>query len=249
MISRLPVLFFLPLLMFCSCFGPFEPFNTNAISGDDRQNSLDPIPNSIVAYWDFNEGQGEAVDNRVSERCEGYIQGCLWDSSGGLDSSSALKFNGISSYVFVRDDTTLNFGTGDFTVSFWIKPEKITGSGHMDIIRKGEDGQGFCISLYRNRIVGLLGSKTISDIDTSNFIFDSTWHNVILCRINSAVSLYLDNYRVQTYDYSGNISNTSPLHIGKGKTESDCYAGLIDEVKIANYGWVESARYTEYSRK
>ena len=143
MISRLPVFCFPLILILCSCFGPFDPYNPDLITGYDKENPLDPIPNSIVAYWDFNEGQGATVDNRVSDRSDGSIQSCLWDSTGGLDSSSTLKFNGTSSYVFVRDDTTLNFGTGDFTVSFWIKPEKITGSGHMDIIRKGEEGQGF----------------------------------------------------------------------------------------------------------
>jgi hypothetical protein len=243
---RKSVIFGTLVLFFSSCLGPFDPYNV--LPGEKGN---DPITDTeaLVGHWNLNEGKGTQATNLVSNRNHGAISNCVWDSSGGLDSSAALRFDGITSFLMVPDDSSLNLGTGDFTISIWIKPDYFSGSGSRTIVRKGEEGKGFSIVLYRNRIIGLAGNKTtITSADTTLRIFDSTWHHVVFSRVNSIISLYLDNHLVHSYEYTGSVSSTSPLFIGRGRTESDYYSGLIDEIKILNYGWSESERISEYIR-
>lgn len=234
------------ILFFCSCLGPFDPYNV--LPGENGNNPI-TANEALVGHWNLNEGEGRQAANLVSNRIHGAISNCVWDSAGGLDSSAALRFDGITSFMMVPDDSSLDFGTGDFTISIWIKPDYFSGSGSRTIVRKGEEGKGFSIVLYRNRIIGLAGNKTtITSADTTLRIFDNTWHHVVFSRVNSIISLYLDNHLVHSYEYTGSVSSTSPLFIGRGRTESDYYSGLIDEIKILNYGWSESERISEYIR-
>ena len=239
------------LTAICFCFGPFNPDDPAPPDGQSGGNGGTTRTRATVAYWDFNEGEGVIIGDQSDYKNNGSASQCSWDSSAGLD-GSALDFNGTNSYVAVQHDSSLDFGTGDFTVSAWIKPDtslKNKNNGQYDILSKGKEGNGFTISLFRNRVCGYVGSWTaITDADTTFPIFDTLWHNVILERSNNTVTMYLDTKKVHSYDCSESITTTSNLYLGKNPSREDFYNGLLDEVKIINYAWSSQDRSKEFNR-
>lgn len=244
LIASVPVI----TLLLINCFGPLDPNDPYTDPGTIvTPENVPAVQKGMVAYWKFNEGkESSSLDVTINKNTL-IVNNCIWDS--GVD-SSALKFDGSSSYAYAYDDSSLNFGTGDFTISLWIKPQKITSeSGRYDIISKGEVGQGFTVSLFRNRVSAFVGSiVTVGDADTNLTIYDTTWHNIVVLRKSSKVSTYLDSKFVHSYEFTGNISNNSTLLIGKNSSGDSFYAGMLDEVKLQNVAWTAQQIAAEKSR-
>ena len=119
LVASVPVI---TLLLF-NCFGPLDPNDPYIDPGTGvTPNNIPGVQKGMVAYWKFNEGKESGALDMTSNKNTLIVNSCIWDS--GVD-SSALKFDGSSSYACAYNDSSLNFGTGDFTISLWIKPQKI----------------------------------------------------------------------------------------------------------------------------
>lgn len=239
------------LTTFCFCFGPFNPDDPAPEDPSTDSDTRPSITKGIVAHWNFNENENVLIKDISDYKNNGSASNCIWDSTG-VDDSGALVFNGTNSFVAVGHDSSLDFDKADFTISAWIKPDtslKHSNNGRYDIISKGESGKGFTISLYRNKVCGFVGSMTaITDADTNTMIFDTLWHNIMLIRNKSTITMYFDNKQVHSYNYSATVSTSSDLYLGKNISRSTLYSGLLDQLKIMNYAWSSSERISEINR-
>ena len=89
------------------------------------------IADGLVAYWPLDEGGGTTTADASGNGNDGTLNLPGWDSGkfGG-----ALNFDGVDDYVDCGNPSILDFGTGDFTISAWIKTtapagETIFGNG------------------------------------------------------------------------------------------------------------------------
>lgn len=244
--------FFPIILVFFNCFGPFNP--DNPAPDNDSQSDTETqqsVVKGTIAHWNFNTNENTLIRDHSGYKNNGSSSNCLWDTLG-IDDSGALVFNGTNSFVAVSHDSCFNFGNGNFSVSLWVKPDTLlrySNNGRYDIISKGEDGQGFCISLYRNKVCGFVGSNiAVTDADTNVLTFDTSWHNLMLIRNQGTVTMYFDNKQVHSYNYTGTVSCSADLYIGKQASRSTYYSGRLDQVKIMNYALTQSDRNSELNR-
>ena len=89
------------------------------------------LSDGLVAHWPLDEGGDGTARDASGNGNDGTLNGPTWDSGkfGG-----ALSFDGSNDFVDCGNSSTLDFGTGDFTVSAWIKTadragETIFGNG------------------------------------------------------------------------------------------------------------------------
>ena len=140
-----------------------------------------------------------------------------------------LDFNGSTDYVEVNHDASLNFGTGNFAIGFWIKK---TSTAQETIIFKsngiwGAGNDGFDIFSAGTVIYVICGDGTKYIRDTFLVGYsDDNWHCVMALfdKTKTRTGLYFDNSKINVYVHYGNdlneIGNTnsaSNLKIGKGK--------------------------------
>lgn len=61
--------------------------------------------------------------------------------AAGID-GTALNFAGSDDRVEINDDSTLDFGSGDFSISFWLNTSQVPGStAHLvDKMDPGDEG-------------------------------------------------------------------------------------------------------------
>ena len=156
------------------------------------------------------------------------------------------------SYVNVPHSDVFDFGTGSFTVQFWIKPHTLTNNDR--IITKGTTDAGeWMISVNTdgssNKVVRVYTKDSDSNVvdtgsETTKTLTINTWSfiTVVFDRPNEDILVYKDdslteyNKDASTWDATKTFDNTEPITIGASDTlaTGTFFDGIIDDVRIYN---------------
>ncbi len=160
----------------------------------------------------------------------------------------ALDFDGINDQVQIAHNTTLNMGTGDFTVEAWINTSASTPEDEWPVI-VGKDTwgtrQGFVLFIARNT------NKIAFEVWVSNVQYgvwgevvnDGKWHHVAGRRSGDKISVFKDGIETgwTQSGSNGNINVSDVLTIGRRSWfGTDAFDGKIDEVRIWNVARTQS---------
>lgn len=147
-----------------------------------------------------------------------------------------------TNYVEVSDSNTLDIGTKDFTISFWVR----TGSTKSlnTVIDKRSSSGGYHVVLYGGKILVQLDGASTSHYnywtsDAATKVNDNDWHLVTITVDRDSPTgmiFYVDADDVASFNptsRSDSLSNSAPLLIGKHKdSSSNDFEGVLDEVRI-----------------
>jgi hypothetical protein len=151
-----------------------------------------------------------------------------------------LNLDGVDNIVIVKDNDTLDFGTGSFTVEFWSKSDESTVSNRY-IVQKYYNGwaiYGDNNNQFRVRLKDA-GSEIYPYVASSG-VQDPTWHHwvMILDRSDHLCKVYKDSVRqtVAASDISTvpNVDSGNNLLIGGKNGTNYNWHGSLDEVRIYN---------------
>lgn len=168
-------------------------------------------------------------------------------------SNYSLYFDGTGDYINCGNDTSLNWGTANGTVSCWFKTS-YNASGVQDLVINGSygfGGKGYILYLDQSERVGfaLDDHSNPSGVLSTSSVNDGNWHHVVGVRDSGTIKLYLDGSEIATgTDNTGNIDISDPLIIGAGQaiggSVGNFFKGYIDETSIFNYA-LSSAQILE----
>jgi hypothetical protein len=199
-----------------------------SISADENQISNQ----GLIAYYSFDEGNGEILHDLSGNNHNGTIYGGIW--TDGI-SGKALEFNGINTYVSLPTSTLGNWNS--LTYSFWVKAPKYSGSGWPSFFGSYTTSFTYntCIAISRN-------TETIHieiDTDTGNYetkgeikIPWDTWFHAALVYDGAHLTEYINGVRGTSIPATGNLKNVSELNIGQLGNGMYFFNGLIDEAYI-----------------
>jgi len=157
----------------------------------------------------------------------------------------AVQFNG-QNYLSVPNSPSLNFGTGDFSVSCWFKTTNTSSFNTLidKRIKVASGWQGYHLCVYYGKDIVLQVGDNVKGWynylgSSGNTLNDGNWHfvTVTMDRDNTqGVKIYIDGQlkKVDNATYrTGNIDTNADLLIGK-HIEGSYYnfIGAIDEVKL-----------------
>ena len=152
--------------------------------------------------------------------------------------TASLLLDGTGDYLSIPTSTEFGFGTGAFTIDFWIRPANVTGAKALiDFRTTGTETSPYLYLDGAN--VKYFNNGSVVITTTTNMVAD-TWYHVALSKTGSTTKLFIDGTQ-EGGDYSDgtNYGTTKPIRIGLTIASSDGFAGHIDEVRVSN-----SARYT-----
>ncbi|MHC4145469.1 MAG: LamG domain-containing protein, partial [Planctomycetota bacterium] len=177
--------------------------------------------------------------------------------------AGALEFDGVDDYVDCGNPAILDPGTGDFTISAWIKGSVDPGTDTLIFSKGGDSGGGIRYELMlRDNNNGDI--KVLVDDDNDKYdpssdtvgLLDGAWHHIVGMRRNGTdLRVYIDGVEdmgvtnhnestiPETYDLSG--TSQANAHIGanwhnEDKVVQKFFLGLIDDVRVACCGPVTS---------
>lgn len=170
------------------------------------------------------------------------LKGNQWTLNGASVSAAQSKFGGTSLYVSTNNNyassvssTGWDLGTGDFDVSFWIRPVTLSGAQNL-ISRTTGIGSGTGTGWgFRNNgsTSGYSFWTGTTATETTPFAMTSDeWHHIVITRVSGVIEVFKDGALMSTNTRSGNYDTTNPLVIGVSEpgTDDDFY---IDEFRIS----------------
>ena len=198
------------------------------------QNDSEVTPNTI-SCWKFDESDGTTAEDSVDDN-----HGTLINEPNRINGqvNNALEFNGTG-YVQVPNDSSLNFGTDDFSFEAWVKPTDISSVATI-IDKRSSTSLGYSIYLYQGRLGLLLGDGTYDNYivpANMSISIDGRWHFVsIRVQRNSSAFFRIDaNECSASIGHDGSLTNSGNLLIGGHiNVPSYLFKGGIDEVAIYN---------------
>lgn len=196
-----------------------------------------PSDINLVGYWSLDEGSGTEVKDSSPENNHGApVNSPLWESGvSGLQ----LNFDGVNQYINIPDSASLNFGTGDFTISMWLTPDLIDANRSIFSKVVSWAVGGTTAGVY----IGIAGSRldfeTRDGSNRNNFTSsvitqDETIHVVFVRKSGEYRKIFI-NGREDTIDTSANsvdVSSAVDLRIGYDNNTARLFNGGIDEIRI-----------------
>jgi len=208
-----------------------------------------------VAYWKFDEGFGQTVNDSTINNNNGTLGSTAgadasdpaWQTEDMCVTGKCLKFDGADDYENVPLTSSLK--NQSITVEAWVKPN--TG-GEIISVAQDENYHAYTFKINSNRLeVGI--NDWGCDILTENVISANSWQHVVFVYDNTNILAYLNGAVVPsvlpsactaTVDYSG----YSNLQIGS-EGNAGYFDGFIDDVKIYPYARTAAQIKTDYASR
>jgi hypothetical protein len=158
---------------------------------------------------------------------------------------SSLYLDGSGDYLQAPYNDAFQFGTGDFTVEFWIN-SAASGSYNQVVgtLVSGTENGTWRIGTRFNSLNNLYFARgNGSGFDEFNIAAnanDGAWHHVACTRSSGLVRLFLDGTVVSSSTISGTCTSANPLRVGYNQRDTVYVNGYIDDLRITK----GVARYT-----
>lgn len=207
-------------------------YNSNRVAAD-------PYADETVLLLNGNgsEGSTTILDSTDRHAIITYGDARIRTSEKKYGTGS-MYFDGYGDYLTIPASEDFNFGTGDFTVEFWINFEGIFYD--QVILDNLTSVYGFMIEYWNGRFyVGYNGNSIFHPVYT---ITRNTWYYLTVVRNNGVVSLYVNGSMLANVSYPYAINCSSGLMMAKypHPTAPYHFQGFIDDFRITK----GIARYT-----
>ena len=165
--------------------------------------------------------------------------------------NGAWEFDGTGDYLDVIDSPDFDFGSGDFTIDFWMKSEMNSGSGVGAIINNWEyspsAARSWTLTINLNetpphtsdKLAFVVSTDGTDDgrvfLQTTSPINDSTYHHIAAVRSGDTLYLFVDGIEEDTNTVSGALFSANKCRLGaiSNDTPDLYFNGCLDEVRIS----------------
>lgn len=218
--------------------------NSSPVCTDTNWQNVTGVWNSnFHGVWHFNQSAGTINDSTSFENHGTAYNNPTYNVEGKI--AGAMQFDGSNDYVSCGDPTdgSLDFGTGNFTIEFWVKT---TTTENRYIIGKMNPlispTYGYTLQISSSKLL-----VEIASVDVYNFtegaesINDGTWrHLAVVFNGTDDVCFYYVDGELDlevNEDGIGDIGTSSPFEFCRKLYELGRYtyfAGTLDEARISN---------------
>ncbi|MFH1665856.1 MAG: LamG domain-containing protein [Candidatus Omnitrophota bacterium] len=182
---------------------------------------------SLVSYWDFDDGSGSTAADAAGANDGTLTNGPTWTTGkyGG-----ALSFDGVDDYVITPATLDYNFQSNPFAVSFWINTASAVGVQNV-------------VGYAPNTAVGwetfIYGTPNttfyaIASFGQNTAVSDGSWHHEVMVYDGTSILMYHNGILDKTGVYPGPNSVEVATSLRMGHNFHVCLNGAIDEVAIWN---------------
>ena len=148
--------------------------------------------------------------------------------------TGSMEFDGTGDYLKAAFGNNFDFGTGPFTVEFWLYLNATTNQCFLDL----RTGSPFLFDYSSNALRYFANSTVI----TGSALSTGQWYHIALTRDSSSDNrMFVDGTQTgSTVSNSTNLTGTTIAYIGANYVGGDALNGYIDDLRITK----GVARYT-----
>lgn len=195
------------------------------------------LSDDLVAWWSpsltYVSSDADCLVDLSGNGYDGTYNGGMGTvantESGG---TRAFLFDGSNDYLSVAHAAGFAFGTGPFSISYWIKHTTLGGN-------QWAIDKGFATGNATRFITGISSNTSDTYMFWANgylgsgFFSRTSWVHYLVSRTGTTVSIYTDGVFRASGTYANSLTNTDQLVIGARSDGALAYTfGLIDQVAI-----------------
>ena len=175
--------------------------------------------------------------------------GKTWTAYGGAQIDTAQSkfggasglFDGTGDYTKTANSADFDFGTGDFTIDFWMRRNGAVAYAGIVTSGKIDYSAGLAFDLGTAgttiRVLSSYSGSPAVNIAASSAIANLTWTHVALVRYGNTMTLYQGGTSVGSVNSTGWTCNSAGLGFSVGQNGIDStdylFNGWIDEVRVS----------------
>jgi hypothetical protein len=154
-------------------------------------------------------------------------------------------FDGSGDYLTFAPGSAFAFGTGDFTVEWWMNTNGVT-LGAPGIVEPASNGSYWAMrfvgtTFYYQSAAGITTLTSVS-IPTSN---QSAWTHMAVVRISGTTKIYANGVQVQSVADTTNYTGTVNYQIGRtSDPNANVYSGWLTDVRVVKGTAVYTSAFT-----
>ncbi len=199
--------------------------------------------NTLVAYYQMNDGSGTNVTNSattIGSAGNGTITGDngsnSWATSPIAYNSNALTFDGIDDQVLIPASSAYDFNTG--TVEFWANASNLNSNFATLVANRGSGVVRYSFHLSATQIGIDNGSGTVNALNLPDtFAITNMWHHLAFANDGTNTYVYINGNLLGTISGALGTATGQPLTLGNSNANGaneTAFSGSIDEVRLWN---------------
>lgn len=155
----------------------------------------------------------------------------------------AVSLDGSGDYITIPNDPNWAFGTGEFTISFWMT------LNNLNLVHDGlfarEDFQWIALEYnhdYDHRLNLWIDNNGANYWELNNLKSNKndwiagTWYHIAVVRNGNQVQLFIDGEMDNSTTYTQSVYNPSGvIYFGRSQLSNRFHNGMLDDIRILNY--------------
>lgn len=193
---------------------------------------------NLLCHCDGTQASTTFTDNSLNALAITAVGSAQVETSVKKFGTGSVKLNGSTDWLSVANSNVFNFGTGDFTIEFFVNFNNIDNAVYGFCYSNGSETDW--IEFYANGTTS--GATLEARIQGSGTLawahggFNSgQWYHIALVRQSGNVSCYKDGVAIGiTQSQTNSVSLANALLIGRAFNAAAPMNGYMDEVRISN---------------
>ena len=196
---------------------------------------------SLLLHGNGTNGSTTITDNSPSPKTVTAVGNAQISTAQSKFGGASIAFDGSGDYVAIAETSgSFTFGTGDFTIEFWVYPTNLTG---LTILADWRTAAGGALrpTIYQSDS-NLYLYESDNRITGASALATGVFQHIALCKGSNSTRLFVNGTQVGS-TYADTTSYIAPesgsIYIG-GLLGTFSTAGYIDDLRITK----GVARYT-----
>ena len=142
-------------------------------------------------------------------------------------------FDGSGDYLTLSSNAAFGFGTGDFTVEFWVYLDALPSSGKYTLVdfRAAANAQTHTMYVNSSGYLGFFNGST--DVTSSSApMSGATWTHIAYSRASGTLRIYVNGAQAYSASNSIDYQSSRPVTIGAAVSGIEATKGYISNFRI-----------------
>ena len=149
--------------------------------------------------------------------------------------ATSMYFDGDGDYLTTAQSTDWQFGTGDYTIDFWLNWEAVSSNENPICYGAGDGVEGWKI-LFDATTATWYGGSGVGSLSVPHGVSAGVWYHWAVVRKSMVVTQYKNGVALGSSTHTGTMGATSSLGLTIGainQTSSQEWNGFLDEIHIS----------------